>query len=231
MKPCLGAACMSCASSIHQDITATIQAPPGNNSNHPGTTSSLQHPPRDHQELTASIQGPFWNVSKDHNFTAISTQFYCNLPQFITILFGCMGYILKDEETLDHVTAFEGNDTDVSSVMSKWGSIDICHLVGAPSPPPNWKESALQQVLQVSSQKQFLLTKMRWCVAEMSYTTWQIQAPDTKTLVGKVFGTQAKECQMMFISKEDYKQRRHSSTRTNVLSSFAKTSHRMKRRY
>ena len=29
-----------------------------------------------------------------------------------------MGYILKDEETLDYVTTFDGDETDVSSIMS-----------------------------------------------------------------------------------------------------------------
>ena len=29
-----------------------------------------------------TIQGPFWNVTKDHNFTAILPQFYRNLSQF-----------------------------------------------------------------------------------------------------------------------------------------------------
>ena len=45
-----------------------------------------------------------------------------------------MGYILKDEETMDYVTAFDGDDSDVSSVMSEWGSIDVCYLIGAPPP-------------------------------------------------------------------------------------------------
>ena len=45
-----------------------------------------------------------------------------------------MGYILKDEETMDYVTAFDGDDSDVSSVMSEWGSIDVCYLIGPPPP-------------------------------------------------------------------------------------------------
>ena len=44
-----------------------------------------------------------------------------------------MGYILKDEETMDYVAAFDGDDSDVSTVMSEWGSIDVCYLIAAPS--------------------------------------------------------------------------------------------------
>jgi hypothetical protein len=125
-----------------------------------------------------------------------------------------MGYILKDEETMDYVTAFDGDDSDVSSVMSEWGSIDVCHLIGA---PPYWKEPAIKQILSLSDQKDFLLTKMRWSVAEMRFATWKIQAPTVQPLIGKVFRTQAKERQMVVISKEEYKQRRHPRTQSNLL--------------
>ena len=127
-----------------------------------------------------------------------------------------LGYILKDEETLDYVTAFDRDETDVSSIMSEWGSVDVCYLIGPP--PPYWKESAIRQVLNASGQKEFLLTKMRWSVAEMRFATWKIQALDVKPLMGKVFRTQSKERQMMIISKEDYKQHRRPTTRSNLLS-------------
>ena len=41
-----------------------------------------------------------------------------------------MGYILKDEETLEYVTAFDGDETGVSSIMFEWGSVDVCYLTG-----------------------------------------------------------------------------------------------------
>ena len=126
-----------------------------------------------------------------------------------------MGYILKDEETMDYVTAFDGDDSDVSSVMSEWGSIDVCYLIGAP--PPYWKEPAIKQILSLSDQKDFLLTKMRWSVAEIRFATWKIQALTVQSLIGKVFRTQAKEKQMVVISKEEYKPRRHPRTQSNLL--------------
>ena len=125
-----------------------------------------------------------------------------------------MGYILKDEETLDEVTAFNGYETDISSIMLEWGSVDVCHLIGS---PPYWKESEIPRVLNVFGQKEFLLTKMRWSVVEMRFGTGKIQAPDVKPLIGKVFGTQSKERQIMIISKEDYKQRRQPTTWSNLL--------------
>ena len=38
-----------------------------------------------------TIQGPFWNVSKDRNFTAILPQFYRTLLQFIVFFSGVGG--------------------------------------------------------------------------------------------------------------------------------------------
>ena len=115
----------------------------------------------------------------------------------------------------DYVIAFNGDETDVSSIMSEWGSVDLCYLIGS---PPYWKELAIRLVLSASGQKEFLLTKMHWCVAEMRCATWKIQAPDVKPLIGNVFRTQSKERQMMLISKEDYKQRRQPTTRSHLLS-------------
>ena len=47
----------------HQEITATIQRPPGNISNHPEAIRKQQQPSRGHQEITAAIQRPPGNIS------------------------------------------------------------------------------------------------------------------------------------------------------------------------
>jgi hypothetical protein len=96
-----------------------------------------------------------------------------------------MGCILKDEETLDYITAFEGDDTDVSSVMSEWGSVDICYL----ALPPVGKSLPFNRFYRCLPKKELLLTKMRWSVAEMRYAT--SKGSRLKPLVAKVFRTQS----------------------------------------
>ena len=61
-----------------------------------------------------------------------------------------MGYIftLKDKKTLDYIAAFDGDETNVFSIISEWGAVDVCYLIGF---PPCWKELAIHQVLNVSS--------------------------------------------------------------------------------
>ena len=44
-----------------------------------------------------------------------------------------------------------------------------------------------------------------------------MRAADIQPLMGRVFRTQTKERYMMIISKQDYKQRRHPNTRSNLL--------------
>ena len=47
----------------HQEITASIQSPSENNSDHPEPTRKEQHPSRACEEITMTIQGPPGNNS------------------------------------------------------------------------------------------------------------------------------------------------------------------------
>ena len=107
-----------------------------------------------------------------------------------------MGFVLKDEEALHYVTPFDGDYTDVSSMMSEWGSVDVCYITGA---PPYGKNQPFARFWNCLLKK---MTEMRWSVAEMRLATWKIHAPDVKHLIRKVFRTQAKERQMMINSAD-----------------------------
>mmetsp|Transcript_25282 Transcript_25282/g.45705 ORF Transcript_25282/g.45705 Transcript_25282/m.45705 type:complete len:521 (-) Transcript_25282:5282-6844(-) len=120
------------------------------------------------------------------------------IPKFVD-----MGLSFKDEFSGEQLTQYD-SDSDASSVMSEWGQVETCMLIGA---PPYWKEAHVRSVLEATGQKDMLLNKLGWNVGEIRTASWRIQSPNAKNFVGKVLKNPNGRV-LLVISTAEYKERK-----------------------
>ena len=121
------------------------------------------------------------------------------------------GLSIKDEATGEPLTEYD-SDSDASSVMSEWGSVESCMLINV---PPYWKDDHIKSVLKGTGERDLLLTKMSWNVGEIRTCTWKVQSPDSKKLVGRVLKAPSGRT-LLIINSAEYKERKSRKSRPSA---------------